>query len=213
MYLEIMRYLIQLILLLTVIIASIRVDTAAQTFITNKIEIDKKRYDPITGSPYYFDAHQQGELFLTAEEEPFDVSFNINLQEGDIELFIDDMYAVLDSKRFDHIKINDSARVLYSQNKIIVELYNSGRFKLMDYPRISIRESTHRPPGEVIIKKKFDKKNNYQIFIDGVPKSIDIKKKSIIKALGKEAEQLAKKSKNKLKNVTDLVELLDGLKE
>ena len=47
--------------------------------------------------------------------------------------------------------------------------------------------------------------------IDDSVNNIEIKKKSISKVLGKEAEKLAKKNGNKLKNVEDLVDLLTTL--
>ncbi len=184
---------------------------SGQTFISNKSPIDKNRYDGITGSPYYFDDHIEAEVYLKNDTKVYPVVMNVNLQEDEIEVFEKGQYAVLDSESIMYITFKTHGKIFLVDGKIIIQCFKSDKYQLLDNPRISIRESTHRPPGEVIIKKKFSIKNAYQLLIDDSSYNIEVKKKSIIKLLGKEAEKSAKNNRNKLKQIDDLVDLLSTL--
>ena len=76
---------------------------------------------------------------------------------------------------------------------------------------MSIRETTTNLPGEIVEKQTFSIKNDYKLTINGQTHSIRMKKKSIIGVLGKEADKAAKKAKNKLKTINDLVSLLETM--
>ncbi len=195
-----------LIAILTIVLCSIAL--SGQTFVTNKAPIDKDRYDGITGSPYYFDEHIPADVYLKNDTKAYPVVMNINLQEDEIEVFEKDQYAELDLKTINYISFGSSGKIFLLDGKMKIQWFKNDTYQVLDDPRISIRESTHRPPGEVIIKKKFSIKNAYQLLTNDLSYDIELKKKSISKVLGKDAEKAAKKNGNKLKNMEDLIELL-----
>ncbi len=182
----------------------------------NKQPIDANRYKGITGIPYYFEQPIAAKLFLIGKPEPFKVLLNLNLYEGEVEVFEDGQYAVIENKKIESIEIdqgedNDPLTVKITKDKFFLTHYVGVKYKLTEIPRVIIEEREHRPPGEIIIKKRFVKKESFSIANESGTRPIDISKKGIAKVLGKEAEKMAKKQKNKLKKVGDLIQLLEEL--
>lgn len=182
-----------------------------QTFITNTEPIDDKRYSDYSGSPYFFKDNLTADLYLTGDNKPYSVLLNINMHKMEVEVFKGNEYAVVDFNDIVSIEGDEFGKILPAKGSIKVEHYKDDRYHLVNNPKMSVRETTTNLPGEIVEKKTFSIKNAYTLRIDGEVHSIKIKKKSIVGALGKEADKLAKKSKNKLKTVNDLVTLLTAL--
>jgi len=170
--------------------------------------IDEKRYSEYEGSPYYFKEHIIVDLYLTGDPKPYSVKMNINMHEKEVEVFKGNEYAVIDFNEIESIDAGERGIIVPNNGHIEVAHYKDDQYHLVDTPRMSIRETTTNLPGEIVEKKTFTIKNDYKLTINGKKHSIKMKKKSIIGVLGRAAEKTAKKTKNKLKTINDLVSLL-----
>ncbi len=182
-----------------------------QTFITNTTPIDEKRYSEYGGTPYLFKVHKTVDLYLTGDSKPYSVMLNINMQEKEVEVFKGVEYAAISYNEVDSIDAGESGKIVPDNGHLTVEHYKDDQYHLIETPTLSIRETTTNLPGEIVEKKTFTIKNNYKLTINGQTHAIKMKKKSIIGVLGKEAEKTAKKSKNRLKSINDLVSLLEAM--
>lgn len=182
-----------------------------QTFITNTEPIDDSRYSEYDGSPYFFKDRMTADLYISGDHKPYSVSLNINMHEMEVEVFKGNEYAVIGLGDIVSIEGDEFGKIFPANGSIIVEHYKDDYYHLINNPKMAVRETTTNLPGEIVEKKTFSVKNAYTLNIDGKGHSIKMKKKSIIGALGKEADKVAKKTKNKLKTVNDLVMLLTAL--
>ena len=182
-----------------------------QTFITNTTPIDEKRYSEYDGSPYLFKENKTVDLYLIGDSKPYSVLLNINMQEKEVEVFKGSEYAAISFNKVESIDAGESGNIIPHNGIIKVEHYKDDQYHLVDTPRMSIRETTTNLPGEIVEKQTFSIKNDYKLTINGQTHSIRMKKKSIIGVLGKEADKAAKKAKNKLKTINDLVSLLETM--
>jgi hypothetical protein len=182
-----------------------------QTFITNTSPIDDTRYSEYDGSPYFFKDNKSVDLYLTGDDKPYNVVLNINLHEKEVEVFRGNEFAAISLNEIESINAGELGVISSVNGNIWIEHFKDYKYHLVNNPKMSIRETTTNLPGEIVEKKTFIIKNDYTLSMGGESHSIKMKKKSIVSVLGKEADKTAKKTKNKLKSVNDLVLLLTTL--
>lgn len=202
-----------------IIIATFCLSTAfAQTMLLNKRPIDTDRYGDISGNPYYFDEPVAGIVYLKTGEAPYKLNINVNLYELGLEAFEVKDYATIDFKNVENVLVLnqngvDSTWIYLVGRDLIVKLYSSDTYQLYERPLVKMQTIIQRPPGQIIEKKKFIRRNAYTLKTAKGAEDIDLNKKSVSKVLGKDAEALAKKKKLELKSLKDLVALLRELEQ
>jgi hypothetical protein len=189
---------------------------SSQTLLLNKRPIDKSRYSGVSGNPYYFDEPVQAFLRLKDSTEPYEVTLNINLNDFGVEVFYKDQYVFVDL--LDVIDINiphyngiDSIIFYRVHRDLLFRVYGGVEYQLFQKPEVKIETIIQRPPGEIITKKTFIRRDTYILKTADETFDISINKKSVIEALGEEAEKAIKKQKNKVKSLNDMVSLLKVL--
>ncbi|MFT4568777.1 MAG: hypothetical protein ACI9FN_003746 [Saprospiraceae bacterium] len=203
-----MKYLITLSALLCFSIVS------AQVLTENRQKIDPNRFGDIKGLPYHFENHVQAIINFKNEEDPFEVTLNVNLYKPLVEIFFDDYFLQIEFTKVSSIAFpNLGIFAVPYRNQMIFHIYDGEKYKLTNTPWVKLETITHRPPGSIITKERFVKKDYYTISDGEEGKEISLNKRSISKILGKEAAQLAKKNKNKLKTQEDLIQLLKYLEQ
>lgn len=180
-----------------------------QLNLTNTQDIDTDRYKDIKGSPYYFEEAQPAKFTLRGNSNPYDVMLNINIYEKEVEVYDGDKYAAFDFKSVEKIETTGNKHVVITpkEKHLMYTLFDNGSTSLSDEPSIRIETKTFRPPGKIIEKQSFVVKRLYKLRTADKSQSINLNKKSIQKALGKDAVALAKKNKLNLKSEEDVVRL------
>ncbi len=187
------------------------------TLLVNKVAIDEDRYKGIKGNPYYFEAPQKAEIYLDDSEKPFEVSLNINIYSNEIEMYDGEgKYSILDLRQVRQIIIPenpviDDLHIYHLKNQLYFKLYQGSKYQLVEKPRVSLEEIVQRPPGQIIKIKRFKRNDKLLLETKDTSEPIKAKKKTVTKVLGKSAKKLMKQTKNKMKNIADLVRLLKDL--
>ena len=179
-----------------------------QYIMTNRKLIDKRRYDDTKGNPYFYKNPIKANLTIAGDSTSFDVLMNINLVENQLEVFQGKYYSIIERDKIKEVVMENSSSLIFLGDKLLIFPHVGPKYKLSNAPKIRIETKVLRPPGQIITKKRFVKKDQYEIFDQVEVYDISINKKSIEKVLGKDAVKLAKKHKIKLKKEKDLVALL-----
>ncbi len=188
----------------------------AQTFITNKKDLDTDRYKGISGSPYLFDDSVDAILLMRDSDEGHTVSLNINLHESEVEVYKSNQYAEIEKSDIKEISLSSEGieyLITYANGTFVYRIFAGDRYCLFLQPKVIMETIIHRPPGEIIEKERFKRKDQYIINIADESMTVELNKKSVAKALGKEAEAKMKSTKNKIKSLGDFIRLLEALEE
>ena len=191
---------------------------SSQVFLQNMKKIDEMRYEDYSGNPFYFEENQNVNLYVIGDEKPFELeNANLNLLTGSLEIYKGDQFAEIEKKKIDKIEAETSnVRLIISpeansSNAFVVNLYQSEKYELIQNITAKTDQRTYNTPGKTMVKEYIRKNEEYSLFVNSEKYQIDIKKKEIVKVLGKDSEGILKKTKNKLKNEWDLVALLKAL--
>lgn len=188
----------------------------SQTLLTNKKPVDASRYGDMSGSAYYFEDAVRALVLMKDTQEPYELSINVNIYEPMLEVYEGNMYSEIDLQNVAEVVVPDydgldTLRFSKVNRDFLFKLYNGLEYQLFQKPLIKLETITHRPPGQIITKKKLTRYDSYFIRHNDKTKNIDINKKDILIKLGPDAAAAAKSAKNKLKSVSDLVDLLKAL--
>jgi hypothetical protein len=148
--------------------------------------------------------------------EAFELKLNLNVYEPMLEVYEGDLFSEIDLTNVAEVIIPhydgiDSIHFSKVNRDFLFKLYNGKNYQFFQKPTIKLETITLRPPGQIITKKKFNRYDSYFIRYMDKTKNISINKKEILSYLGDEAYSIAKKTKNKLKSPSDLVDLLKAL--
>ena len=186
----------------------------------NKKPIDETRYFDYSGNPFYFRKNQHGIGYLENVDKTYDRNnVNINLISKAVEIYEGDSYIEINRKKVQKVDFDyEDYKISISPDPIdkegfIANLYSSDQHKLIHKIYVHLEERSYNSPGKIMEKTLIRRKEEYILHHEGMPYNVELKKKEILKILGKNAEAIAKKTKNKLKNQWQFIDLLKALDE
>ena len=204
----------------TLIVLAFGIASSAQVFLDNTQDIDESRYQDYSGNPYYFEDHQKAEVYIVGDEKAFELEqVNVNLLSESVEIFRGDKFIELGKKKVEKVVFNyDGINVTLKPDNtrnsgFQVELYHSSNYKLFQSINAITDERVYNTPGKTMVKQYIRKKEKFKIEISNKSHEVSIKKKEVLGVLGKDAEKVMKKTKNKMKSHWDLVHLLSALEK
>ena len=191
---------------------------SGQTILQNKKPNTRTRFTEYSGQPYYFKENTSAKIYLKNSDEPYEVEkANINIISNCVEIFEGKDYIDVELKSIEKVSFQVSDNEVIGQSDgangtaLLVTLYNSDQYIFTEKLQTRIEERVYNSPGKNITKQLIRKKQKLELSKDGSVRQIKISKKDLLKLLGKEAENIAKSTKNKLKSKWDLVQLLGDL--
>ncbi len=188
-----------------------------QFILENSKEISPTRYKGIKGSPYLFQNWVSGKI-VNLDNEIFMVDeMNYNGYTQEIEIKQGNRYISLNENFYKRIEFNwngetfNYQRVLDRErpNTFLQVLYKGKKLKLIKDFEIKLSERVVQDVGKKVEMKRFSAQHNYYLANFGELEEIKLKKKSIVKQLGKEVDAFSKQNKIDLSTESGLVKVLE----
>jgi len=171
--------------------------------------IDPKRYEDIKGSPYYYDEPIAATLSLHKGKKPFKVMLNVNMYEGMVEVYKEENDVLIPFAQVISIESDEHPSLLFIDNRLIAFPFTGESYQLSDELTVALQIKELYPPGQIIRKKRFIRKDKYSLTLNGRDKKIKLSNKSVKRVLGKDAYLLAQQNDLDLGEEEDLIALLE----
>jgi len=188
---------------------------------------DKDRYASFKGNPFLFEDFVIANLISRKGEKSVDLEANYNGHTQELEVLQNGAIIPLDSKNYlsaifsktknpELLKDFDEdvilIRTAYPELKGAFSslIYKGFKTKLIKDFSANLHQVEYNKPGKIEQVKRFNRKSNYYLEIDGVLTKIKLKDKELYKLLGRkdELEAYKKENKLKLKKEKDVIRLL-----
>lgn len=193
----------------------------------NGIDVNEERYPDVKESPYLFGDDWHAADLLTKEMNRVPgMLTRYNLYTGEFEVRQEDKFIRLASDRFMRIEFevdeegeaadNDEEKLIFQasfhprfKDRFVNVIYSGPTMVLFRDFRAIISTKTIQNVGDTVEFKRFHSKVDYYLMQNGELKTINTKKKSLIKLLGhkKDLESFMKEHKLDLDSAPDLNKL------
>ena len=188
---------------------------------TNTQSIDPKRYEGVRGTPMIYKDWKDAELIDTKDSLYTGLKLNYNGFEEGFEIQRNSKeFIALNPKYYSQVMIVDEnapdGTALFKKSvhsrfrdKFVQIIYENEDLTLFKYIKVTKGEVTFQDVGETRTFENFKQAITYYILRDGKLKSVKLKKKSLLEALGSEKSlsSFIKKEKLKLSSDKDLHKL------
>ncbi|MEM8525433.1 MAG: hypothetical protein AAGG68_12405 [Bacteroidota bacterium] len=188
----------------------------AQTIGTNTKPIDEKRYEGITGSPYFYEDWQEATVYNQNGDALEKIEVNYNGNSNEFEAKVEGGFVELDGKNYPRIEIlEDGTRFQYAVHPRLMDqyvrvLFEGEKNNLVFTFVASISTRKVQNVGSTIVKEAFVRKGTFYLLKGGELQLIKLRKKDILSNFPqKEVANLVKKEKLRLNSTKDLVKVLE----
>ena len=177
------------------------------------------RFDNYSGQFFYFEEGLEAEVHIKGAEQTFRAkNANLNLVTKAIEVYRGGKYVNIARKKFVKVDFTKNGHVISMipaplTEGFIFNLYETPKYRFFHEILPTIENRVYNIPGKVYERNFVRNKHTFTLYLGDDPHTVELKKKSILKLLGKEAEKIAKQTKNKLKNEWDVVALLAAIEQ
>jgi len=188
----------------------------AQTIGTNTKPIDEKRYEKISGNPYFYKEWQEASIHGKQGNQLDKIEVNYNGYTNQFEAKVEGGFVELEGTVYPKIEIAaDNSHFQYAvhprlMNQYVQVLFEGQKNNLINSFVASISTRKVQNVGSTIIKESFAIKKTYYLLNKDELQLIKLKKKDILSAFPqKEVATLVKKEKLKLNCAEDLIKVLE----
>ena len=192
-------------------------DTISQFILENSKKVEANRYAKTKGSPFLFQNWVPGRV-INFEDQVFlikEMNYNGHTQEFEIKQ--GDEYIALQEKSYKQIEIDWKGETfIYNRgidrarpHTFIRVLYKGTQVKLIKDFVVKSMEQTTRLLTDEAGLKRFIPRHHYYIAKSGALEEVKLKKKSIVKVLGKDIESYTKTNKIDIESEAGLVKALE----
>ncbi|MDG2450961.1 MAG: hypothetical protein P8M34_15035 [Saprospiraceae bacterium] len=187
--------------------------------LSKKQKILGERFDSYSGQIFYFEDFLETELYIKGAEQTFKANeANLNLVTKAIEVYRGGKIVEIARKKFTKVAFNKNGHEISMipsplTDGFIFNLYETPKYRFFHEILPTIENRIYNIPGKVYERNFVRNKHTYTLYIKDEPHTVELKKKGILKLLGSEADRVAKKTKNKLKDEWDVVALLTALEQ
>ena len=178
-----------------------------------------ERFDEYSGQFFYFEDVIEAEVFVKGAEQTFKAKeANLNLISKSMEVYRGGKIVEIARKKFTKVVFKKNGHTISMiptplNDGFIFNLYETPNYRFFHEILPDIETRVYNIPGKVYERNFVRNKHTYTLYIKDEPHTVELKKKGILKVLGEEAEKLAKRTKNKLKDEWDVVSLLAALEQ
>jgi hypothetical protein len=206
--------------------------TSSTMIFSNANEYPEDRYKDVKGNPYFFEEWVFADVYSQNGDVFKGMVTNYNIDEQVFELRRGKEYLVLDPYFYWCVIVNKSENgnalkehpdsVLFirglmpdDEKKFVQVIYNGVHIKLLRDMHVAESVKVFQNVGQTITNKRFNRKDDHFLVIDGQYVEVKLKKKEILKILRHEDEldDWLKENKNKLKSDEEFAAMLEYYEE